>query len=230
MRNTRSSICVIPSRSQGDSINNLNFLNVGNQMLLELTINSAMKSNLFKKIFVIFDNINHKNLFEKKYNIFGIVDKKKNVDFTKLIKKYSKRYFDNCSSICVLFPNSPFKNYKTIKNMHARFTREKLNFMVSGCIEKKGFYYNEKNQYKKIFKLKKNSKNELFYISGGINFFKKNFNDFDRYLENINKKNIYKVNYHEGFSIYTVYDLILAGTINDIDPSIFRNLLQKNIN
>ena len=43
-------------------------------------------------------------------------------------------------------------------------------------------------------------------------------------------KNIYKVNYHEGFSIYTVYDLILAGTINDIDPSIFRNLLQKNIN
>ncbi len=81
-----------------------------------------------------------------------------------------------------------------------------------------------------MFKLKKNSKNELFYISGGINFFKKNFNDFDRYLENINKKNIYKVNYHEGFSIYTVYDLILAGTINDIDPSIFRNLLQKNIN
>ena len=70
--------------------------------------------------------------------------------------------------------------------MHARFTREKLNFMVSGCIDKKGFYYNEKNQYKKMFKLKKNSKNELFYISGGINFFKKNFNDFDRYLENIN--------------------------------------------
>ena len=54
--------------------------------------------------------------------------------------------------------------------------------------------------------------------------------NFEEYLEKINKKNIYKLNYHEGFSIYTIYDLILAGTINDIDPSIFRNLLQKKIN
>ena len=46
-------------------------------MLLELTINSAMKSKLFNKIFVIFDNNIHKNLFEKKYNILGIVDKKR---------------------------------------------------------------------------------------------------------------------------------------------------------
>ena len=199
-------------------------------MLLELTINSAMKSKLFNKIFVIFDNNIHKNLFEKKYNILGIVYKKKNVDFTKLIKKYSKRYFDNYSNICVLFPNSPFKNHVTIKNMYTRFMKDKLNFMVSGCVEKKKFYLKEKNQYKKIFKLKKNSKDELFYISGGINFFKKNFNNFDGYLRSINRENIYKLNYHEGFSIYTVYDLILAGTINDIDSSIFRNLLQKNIN
>jgi CMP-N-acetylneuraminic acid synthetase len=77
MKKENSTVCVIPSRSQGDSINNLNFLNVGNQMLLELTINSAMKSKLFNKIFVIFDNNIHKNLFEKKYNILGIVDKKR---------------------------------------------------------------------------------------------------------------------------------------------------------
>ena len=199
-------------------------------MLLELTISSAMKSKLFKQIFVIFDNHDHKNFFEKKYNIFGIVDKKKNVDFTKLIKKYRKKYFDNFSHICVLFPNSPFKNYRTINNMYKKVVREKLDFMVSGCVEKKKFYLREENQFKKILKTQKNSTEDMFYISGGINFFKKNFKNFEEYLEKINKKNIYKLNYHEGFSIYTIYDLILAGTINDIDPSIFRNLLQKKIN
>ena len=228
MNKKNSVVCVIPSRSQGDRINNLNFLNVGNQILLELTINSAMKSKLFKKIFVIFDNEKHKEFFEKKYNIFGIVNKKKNVDFTKLIEKYRKNYFNNFSYICVLFPNSPFKNYRTIKNIYMKMIRENLDFIVSGCLEKNKFYFKEKNQYRKIIKIKNSSTDQLFYISGGINFFKKNFKDFDGYMIKIKDKNVYKLNYHEGFSIYTVYDLILAGTINDIDPSIFKNLLQKN--
>jgi len=43
-------VCVIPSRSQGDQINNLNFLYVGDKMLLEFTITSAIKSEIFKKI------------------------------------------------------------------------------------------------------------------------------------------------------------------------------------
>ena len=44
---------------------------------------------------------------------------------------------------------------------------------------------------------------------------------------NIKSKNFYTLNHHEGFSIYTLYDLILASTINDIDYSIFTNLLKK---
>ena len=69
MKKLNSAVCVIPSRSQGDQINNLNFLYVGDKMLLEFSIISAIESKIFKKIYVIFDNIKHKNFFEKKYNI-----------------------------------------------------------------------------------------------------------------------------------------------------------------
>ena len=66
MKNPHSVVCVIPSRSQGDQINNLNFLYVGNKMLLEYSIISAIESNIYKKIYVIFDNIKLKNFLEKK--------------------------------------------------------------------------------------------------------------------------------------------------------------------
>ena len=47
MKKNQSVVCVIPSRSQGDQINNLNFLYVGEKMLLEFTILSALKSKIF---------------------------------------------------------------------------------------------------------------------------------------------------------------------------------------
>ena len=222
----KSVVCVIPSRSQGDYINNLNFLNVGNQMLLEFTIKSAKKSKIFDKIFVVFDNKKHKDFFESKYNIQGVINNKKNIDFTKLIKKYRKNILKNFSYICVLFPNSPFKNFQTIQDMFSKLLRKNLSFLISACSEKKKIYY-KKNEILNKISNKKNDK-LFYYVSGGINFFKTDFKYFDNYLEEINFKNIYKFNDHEGFSIYSIYDLILAGTINDIDPSIFNNLLKKN--
>ena len=63
MKNPHSVVCVIPSRSQGDQINNLNFLYVGNKML-EYSIISAIESNIYK-IYVIFDNLKPK-FFRKK--------------------------------------------------------------------------------------------------------------------------------------------------------------------
>ena len=227
MKNPHSVVCVIPSRSQGDQINNLNFLYVGNKMLLEYSIISAIESNIYKKIYVIFDNLKLKNFFEKKYNIKGIVDTKRNVDFTKLIKKYKKKYFDMYNYICVLFPNSPFKNQKTLKNMYLQMKKKNLNFLVSGCVEKNKHYFRNSKRYIKISKKKNVNESKIFYISGGINFFKNKFDNYDDYTNDIRDKNFYTLNHHEGFSIYTLYDLILASTINDIDYSIFTNLLKK---
>ena len=228
MKKENSAVCVIPSRSQGDQINNLNFLYVGEKMLLEFSIISAIKSKTFKKIYVIFDNDKHKKYFEKKYKIYGIVNKKRNVDFTKLIRKYNRKYFSIYSYICVLFPNSPFKNEKTLNKMFLKMKKNNLSFMVSGCVEKNKHYFKNDNKYIKILKKKDNSKSQIYYTSGGINFFKNKFNNYDNYTNNINNKNFYTLNNHEGFSIYTLYDLILASTINDIDYSIFNNLLKKN--
>ncbi|MDB4141808.1 hypothetical protein N9590_06950 [Candidatus Pelagibacter sp.] len=227
MKNQNAVVCVIPSRSQGDQINNLNFLYVGDKILLEFSIISAIESKIFKEIYVIFDNIKHKNYFEKKYKIRGIVNIKRNIDFTKLIKKYRKKYFDLYSYICVLFPNSPFKNKKTLKNMYLQIKKNNLNFVVSGCVEKNKHYLKNSKKYFKISKKKNISKSKIYYISGGINFFKSKFNNYDSYTNDIKDKNFYILNHHEGFSIYTLYDLILASTINDIDYSIFTNLLKK---
>ncbi len=219
--------CVIPSRSQGDQINNLNFLYVGEKMLLEFTIISALKCNIFQKVFVIFDNVKYKNFFEKKYNISGIIDKKRNVDFTKLIRKYKKKYFESFNDLCVLFPNAPFKNEKTIFKMYLEFKKKKLNFLISGCELDNNHYFKNDNFYVPISKKKIKKKSKIFFISGGINFFRGNFKNYDNYTLNINKKNLYLLNSHEGFSIYTLYDLILSSTINDIDYSIINNLLKK---
>ncbi len=227
MKNNNGIVCVIPSRSQGDQINNLNFLQVGDKMLLELTILSALKSKIFSIIYVIFDNEDLKSFFEKKYKIKGIINKRKNLDFTKLVKKYKKNYFDTFSYICVLFPNSPFKNEKTLIKMYSKIKKEKIDFLISGCFEKNKFYFNNKNILKKNYYRKHNKLDKVFYISGGINFFSKKFNNYENYTNKINKKNFFLLNNHEGFSIYSLYDLILASTINDIDYSIFNNLLKN---
>jgi len=219
---------IIPSRSQGDLINNLNFLYIGDKMLLEFTIISALKSKIFKKIFVIFDDEKLQNYLEKKYRIHGILNKKK-MDFVKLIKKYNKIYFDSYSYTCVLLPNSPFKNHNTIKKIYTEIVKKKLDFIVTGCTEKKRFYYEGQNKYKIIRRSKKNGKiDPLHFISGGIIFFKKDFKNFNNYTNEIKLKNFYTINGHEGFSIITLYDLILASTINDIDASIFNNLLKTH--
>ena len=154
MKNQNAVVCVIPSRSQGDQINNLNFLYVGDKMLLEFSIISAIESKIFKEIYVIFDNIKHKNYFEKKYKIRGIVNIKRNINFKKLIKKYRKKYFDLYSYICVLFPNSPFKNKKTLRNMYLQIKKNNLNFVVSGCVEKNKHYLKNSKKYFKFQKKK----------------------------------------------------------------------------
>ena len=73
-------------------------------MPFEFTILSALKSKIFKKIFVIFDNTKYKDFFEKKYNISGIIHNKRNVDFVKLVKKYINKYFNSFNDLCVYFP------------------------------------------------------------------------------------------------------------------------------
>ena len=227
MSKNNSIVCIIPSRSQGDQVNNLNFLYVGEKMLLEFTIISALKSDIFQKVFVIFDNIKYKNFFEKKYNISGIIYKKKNVDFTKLVREYKKKYFEHFNDLCVLFPNAPFKNEKKIFKMYREFKKKKLNFLISGCAIDNNHYFKKNNFYLPILKKKSKKRSKIFFISGVINFFRGNFNNYDNYTLNINIKNLYLLNSHEGFSIYTLYDLILASTINDIDYSIINNLLKK---
>ena len=53
-------------------------------MLLEFTIKSAKKSKIFDKIFVVFDNKKHKDFFESKYNIQGVINNKKKYRFYKI--------------------------------------------------------------------------------------------------------------------------------------------------
>ena len=49
--------CFIPCRKKGDFINNLNFLELEGIKLVEHSIISAKKSNLFKNIYLIYQNL-----------------------------------------------------------------------------------------------------------------------------------------------------------------------------
>ena len=58
--------CFIPCRKKGDEIENLNFLELEGKKLVEYSIITALKSNLFDKIFIISDDkVTAKRLIKK---------------------------------------------------------------------------------------------------------------------------------------------------------------------
>ena len=107
--------CFIPCRKKGDFINNLNFLELGGIKLVEHSIITAVRTKLFKNIYLITDDeISSRKLIIKYPHLKLILVKNTHEPFYKMIKKNNK-IKDLSENICVLLPNYPFKSSSTVK-------------------------------------------------------------------------------------------------------------------
>ena len=228
--NTGKNICIIPCRKYGDFINNLNFLKLGNLKIVEYSIKEALKTKIFKDIYLISDDIRSCEELSKTYNVkFIFSPNNKNTSYEDIIIKNKKKFLLKLDNACVLLPNYPFKNFKTIKKIFKYFKENNLNFCATIYKENKFIYFKKNkmlksfNYSKKIFK--RRFIKPFFSFSGGI-FFYKSFKKHN--IDKLEVKNLVILNRYESFGINSLYDLILADSLVGIDTSILKTLLKKN--
>ena len=223
--------CFIPCRKKGDFINNLNFLELEGLQLVEHSIIIAKKSNLFNNIYIITNDKESANILLMKYSYLKLILVKNTQEpFYLMIKKINKRKIDFSSSICVLLPNYPFKSATTIKNIFLEYKKRKTNLLLSVAILNNFFYTNKSSFINGInFSNKIKNKKDidpLYKVAGGIFFYNKKFQNFK--MNKLFKKEIYLVNEHESFGIYSLYDFIKASSLFNIDSSILNKLIKNN--
>ena len=224
--------CFIPCRKKGDEIENLNFLELEGKKLVEYSIITALKSNLFNEIFIISDDkVTTKKLTKKYPQIKFIYEKKTKKQFYVMLNDLDKKQKFLTKEICVLLPNYPFKSFKTIRKIYSIFIKNKLSLIASAFKLNKFIYkknrelITEINYSKKIRDKYKIS--PLFHISGGIFFYKKENSQLN--FSKFKTKQLYLLNEHEAFGIYSLYDFIKASSLFNIDQSIINKLLNYKI-
>ncbi len=223
--------CFIPCRKKGDFINNLNFLELEGIKLVEHSIITAVRTKLFKNIYLITDDeISSRKLIIKYPHLKLILVKNTHEPFYKMIKKNNNKIKDLSENICVLLPNYPFKSSSTVKRIYNEFIKKKLNLIFS-ITKLNNFFYKDKNDYidcvnfSKIARIKKDIK-PLYKMGGGIFFYKKKNQELK--INKFKKKETYLLNEHESFGIYSLYDFIKASGLFDIDNSILKKMIKSN--
>ena len=217
--------CFIPCRRKGDFLKNLNFLEINTIKLVEYTIQVSLKSNLFRDIYLLTDEKQIFKSLKKKYQRIKLIYiKSTQRPFYEIIEKLKKTKIikNEEKDICVLLPNYPFKTDLTIKKIYNIYKKKKINFIASAKKEY-FFYYEKKNNRLKSLnystKIKNRKKiNPLYRLAGGIFFY--NAKDKFMKLNLLDNKNIFFVNHHEAFGIYSLYDFITVSALMDVDQSI----------
>lgn len=216
--------CFIPCRKKGDKIDNLNFLELEGKKLVEYSIIVALESKLFDKIFIISDD---KLIAKKLITIYPklnfIYEKKMHKTFDKLVANLKNKEKILTDTICVLLPNFPFKTIKSLRKMYDDYTKNNLSLIMSSVNQNRSFYKQNKTSIDKLKYFDSNKISKLFNITGGIFFYSKK-----RLIINFEKLNInqlFILNEHEAFGIYSLYDFIKASSLFNIDKSIIDKLL-----
>ena len=132
------------------------------------------------------------------------------------------------NEICVLLPNFPFKSIKTIKKIYSTFKKKKLLFIASAFKQNKFIYKKNKDLITEInFSKKIKDKYKIppiYNVSGGIFFYKKESSRLN--FSKFKAEQLYLLNEHESFGIYSLYDFIKASSLFNIDQSIINKLLK----
>jgi CMP-N-acetylneuraminic acid synthetase len=131
MKKKSELICFIPARSGSTRILNKNLKKINNRTLVEITIEHAIKSNLFKRENIILSSDDEKILkLGKKFKINSLKRSKINSKkYSKIenaiIETFNKLNYNIFDKVVLLQPTSPLRKVSTIKKF------------VKFCISKK---------------------------------------------------------------------------------------------
>ena len=171
---------VIPARGGSKSIKNKNIFKVKNKPLIFYSINQAIKSKIFKKIFISSDSIKILNICKKFKNLELVErpkkissDKSKTVDaILHVIKKYNI-FFKKIDVVFVLEPTSPLRSCETILRSAKVFHLNKLVDSLISVVPTKSLYgkINKKNlftYFEKRIKRRRQERNPIYKETGTI--------------------------------------------------------------
>lgn len=216
--------CFIPCRKKGDKIDNLNFLELEGKKLVEYSIIVALESKLFDKVFIISDDKSTaKKLIIKYPELNFIFEKKTHKTFDRMVANLKNKDKFLTDTVCVLLPNFPFKTIKSLRKMYKTYTKNNLSLMISSLQQNRPFYRQNKTIISKINYFKGNKVSQLFNLTGGIFFYSKKKLIIN--FEKLNINQLFVLNEHEAFGIYSLYDFIKASSLFNIDNSILDKLL-----
>ena len=216
--------CFIPCRKNGDFLKNLNFLKIDQIQLVEHTIINSINSKIFTNIYLITNDKKSFLKLKKKFPFLKLIyTSSTKQPFYKIIEKLNKKkYFKEKINICVLLPNYPFKSHITIRKIYNKYNFLKLDLIMSAIKENTFYYEKKKNKAVSInfsprIRIKKKIP-PIIKLSGGIFVYNSEKRKLD--LKKIDFKNLYFINNHESFGIYSLYDFVTASSLFNIDNSI----------
>ena len=217
-------ICIIPIRSKTKGFKNKNIENFYGMPLVLHSVNSAKKSNIFKKIIIATDSDYYIKFLKKKMSDHKISSKKifffkrsrhsstdtapTEIVLSEVLKKYK-----NHKLACLIQATSPFLTKKDIDKGFIEFKKKKFDSMFSGYIFKK-FLWSKKQKLEPInydlFKRPMRQKIGQYYIENGAFYlFKvKKYLSFGNRL--FGKIGCYKMTYNNSIDIDTKQDFINA--------------------
>jgi CMP-N-acetylneuraminic acid synthetase len=197
----------IPARIGSVRIIKKNIMQFNNRPLIHWTVEAAIKSKIFSKIFVSSDS---KEIYEKlnKFNIFITILyrtkslSKSNSKIDTLLKYYiKKKYFCKNSIIVLLQPTSPLRNSKIIKKTLKFFVKNKLKSLITVSNIKNKFAIKE---YKKVLNIQ-NPKSKVFF-NGAI--YINTLENIKKYKKINNKKSFfYMMENHDSLDIDDLNDI-----------------------
>jgi CMP-N,N'-diacetyllegionaminic acid synthase len=125
-------IALIPARSGSHRIKHKNIENLGGHPLIAHTINSAIKSKLFKKVVVLTDSIKYAKIAKYYGAEIPFIRTKKissknspDYEWVNTVFKFYKKEKINFSHYFILRPTSPFRTAKSIKSAWEKFSKNK---------------------------------------------------------------------------------------------------------
>lgn len=186
----------IPARIGSKRIKRKNIMDFKGRPLINWTVEAAIKSKVFTKIYISAD---HMDIYNKIINNKKIVKlyrpkylSKSNSKIESLLMYYIKKkiIYDKNATLVLLQPTSPLRNYKIIKNIINFFFKKRLSSLVTVSKLANNFIIKNNNKILNIkIKLSKIYLNGAIYINNMDNFIKyKKFNNNKSFYYLMEKK------------------------------------------
>ena len=217
LKNKSNTICIIPARKNSVRIKNKNLLKISNKTLVEICINVAKKSKLFKEIILSSDS--EKILKIGKKNNITYLKRKKSLstssvttdDVIKDIISDIKYKFKN---IVILQVTSPLRRKKTLIN----FINHCIKKNLQSCLSVSTINDNISEKKKSFNSINGNVRNsqkrkQYIYENGLIYFVTKKFFENNNKIYPKNNWNYFMTDKYESTDINEYKDYLIAKKI-----------------